>query len=683
MRSIALIIDDDRFMRRILSDLLIGGGFEVCEAADGETGWHTAVEKSPDLILIDLVMPHLDGIATCRKIRSFPQFRYTPIILLTSRTDLEHTVNPFSAGADDYLAKPFDPQDLLARAQGNLLKKRAIETLARQAEDSKELLEISRSVASSLDTVQILRQIVNRVAELVEDVLRCSIALIQRDERCGYIMASSDDPNLSGLRIFLDKYPEIQKVLQTGEPLLIEDVSRDPLMAQVLPDLEGQQFNTILAVPVIQQDQVLGVMVVRAARSRAGIAQQEIEFIQLVANLSASALQNAHYFEMLQEESGTLQAAKKRLEEELHIKAIYEQLFENASEGLAAFNDKGQVIYINRRALDIVGYEREELQGLSFVSLLEIPSIRPVFRLLRDRGRQNDRPALLDAAIRTRSGEERLLSVSFNQGPILDGLEVVAFRDVTERRRMERELSETKAILERANVRLQELDRHRAEFLNTAAHEMRVPVTIVSGYCALLQEMDSDNLTEQQKEFVASAVEGCDRLVDLINNMLDLSRLEAGKSQMNIESLDLCQAVAEAVQTMRPLAERHGLTLEADCTSSCVARFDTEYLYRVLFNLIGNAIKFTPSGGRIRVYLRPAENQIQVCVEDNGKGIAPERMPDLFKEFSQLRQEDSQRGSGLGLAICKKIVEAHGGRIWAESVPGRGSRFNFTLQRPG
>ena len=359
---------------------------------------------------------------------------------------------------------------------------------------------------------------------------------------------------------------------------------------------------------------------------------------------------------------------------------VYEQLFEFASVGLVAFNRQGEVVRANRHALETVGYTLEELQGINLTTLLNISSIR---RLLR-RSRLGARAAIpFDVSVRTKSGESRLLSVSLNEKPLPDDLRVIAFREVTVRRRMERELQVTKSTLESANERLRMLDSARSRFLNTAAHELRIPVTIVNGYCSLLQETGTDNLTRPQQEYLNAAVESSDRLVDLINNMLDLSRFAAGKMMLDIDARDLQAVVAGVCRDFKPLMEKSELDFAVEIpVSSCPAAFDEEKIERVLVNLIGNAIKFTPAGGRIRVVLVDGEGEVCVCVEDTGRGIPEERIPELFDEFSQLDPGDSSRGSGLGLSICKKIIGSHQGRIWVESALDQGSRFSFTLPKP-
>jgi len=357
----------------------------------------------------------------------------------------------------------------------------------------------------------------------------------------------------------------------------------------------------------------------------------------------------------------------------------YKQLFEFATVGLVAVNRQGEISLANRHALATLGYSLEELRGLAINRLLDSVSLRRLMRRIRQKEKA---PVPFDVSVRTWSGESRLLSVSLNEAPLEDGLHVIAFREVTVRRQMERELQETKSTLEVANQRLQELDVARSQFINTAAHELRIPVTIVNGYCSLLREMGTDNLTSQQQEFLAAAVESSDRLVDLINNMLDLSRFEAGKMPLDIDVRSLQEVVATVCRDMRPLLRENGLEFSVELPASdCTAAFDREKIERVLVNLISNAAKYTPAGGRIRVVLAEDEAEVSVYVEDTGRGIHAERIPEIFDEFAQIGPADSGKGSGLGLSICKKIIDSHQGRIWVESVLGQGSRFAFSLPK--
>ncbi len=678
----ALVVDDDHFMREVLSELLTKGGYQVLLATDGDEGCRVAREQHPDVIILDVVMPRMDGIEACRTLRASSEFHLTPIILMTSRSDIEGRVNPFQVGADDYLAKPFEGFELLARLNGNLAKRRTIESLERKTRETETLLQVTESVTSGLDGIEILRQLNRRITKRLQDALHCSLFLLQQNDHFGYVLTSSDNLQRADLALDLNQFPPLAEVARTCAPRLIDVSQSNALLTALCPDLPRENFNTCAILPMVRKGRAPDLMMVRTLRSRPGMAQDELAFCQMVTNLSAGALKNAWQFARVCKESEILRCAKKQLEDELRIKSIYQKLFENVSEGLAAFNREGRIVFVNRKGLEVVGHSRENLERMNFIRLLDRESIQNVVRFRRRMETGAAEADCLDVAIRTGTGDRRHLSVSFAPQPIENDLRVVAFRDVTESRRAEEELIETKKFLEEANEHLKKLDRNRSEFLNTAAHELRVPITIISGYCSLLHEMGIDNFTSEQKECLDATIESTGRLIDLINNMLDLSRLNAGKMQMLIGENDLCGLAHEVSRDLRSLTARNSLTVEVEAPEECRALFDSEKIKRVLLNLVGNAIKFTPPGGRILIRVTPRPEEVVVTVEDTGKGIPPDRISELFKEFIQLDPDHAGKGTGLGLSICKKIVEAHHGRIWADSIPGTGSNFSFALPRP-
>ncbi len=682
-KKTALIIDDDRCIRQLVNGLLSEDGFAVEQAGSGEEGLRLARKTPPDVILLDLIMPGMNGIDVCGKLRSLPQFKHTPIILMTAYgREGGGELNPFQIDIDDYLPKPFEGFELLARVRSSLVKKKILEALDRKAKNYEELLDITDSICSAADTVEILRQIVSKIAQVVGRVDRCYITLIDEEQRYGQVMASSDSPHLSGLRIELKNYPELRQAARTGSPVLIDDVGRDPLMAEVRPRLSGQKFKSLLVLPVLHQERVIGAMVVRTLGNRVGISREKIDFCRMVANVSLNAFKNARFFEMMQKQSELLRKSKRRLEEELRVKAIYEQLFENASDGLAAIDGWGKIAYINQRGLEIIGYSREELEAARFHSLLEIGPVRHILRQRRREKSRQKESGSFDLVVRSGNGSARRLSVTLNENFAAERLKIVAFRDVTEKRQGEKALRDTQSALRESNEKLRQIDRSRVDFLNTATHELRLPVSIVNGYCTLLQESGTDNFNPQQTEFLQAAIDSSERLIDLINDMLDLSRLEAGKMLLDIVPADLCRTVRTVCDDLETLAAKKHLQLRVVVEEeSCQALFDGEKIYRVLLNLVGNAIKFTPAGGLIQVGITANEEGYVVAVEDNGKGIPAQRLPDLFEEFVQVGREDGRLGTGLGLSICRKIIEFHQGRIWAESILGAGSRFSFTLPK--
>jgi hypothetical protein len=225
------------------------------------------------------------------------------------------------------------------------------------------------------------------------------------------------------------------------------------------------------------------------------------------------------------------------------------------------------------------------------------------------------------------------------------------------------------------------MDRARTEFYNTAAHELRTPVSIINGYVELLEISGRENLSEKQQEYLDLTTQSCDRLIDLIGDMLDISRFDVDKMDLALRENDISDLIRDVCREIRGISDRKGLILEASAGPLCTLSYDEFMIRRVLVNLIANAVKFTPQGGRITIELEDSDQAVTVSIIDNGPGIAPDEMANLFKEFHSITQPTGPQGTGLGLSISKKIVEAHKGLIWAESTPGMGSRFCMTLPR--
>ena len=236
--------------------------------------------------------------------------------------------------------------------------------------------------------------------------------------------------------------------------------------------------------------------------------------------------------------------------------------------------------------------------------------------------------------------------------------------------------------LQASNARLQELDRLKSEFVSDVSHELRTPLTSIKGYIDYLLEGIAGELSPPQKDFLTPVKGNIDRLVRLINDLLDLARIEASQVDLHPVRLSVPEVATEVIEMLRPLAVEKGIDLgmgvpEADG----VVQADRDKLCQVLLNLTHNAVKFTPPGGevRVRVAVQP-DGEVLTVVQDTGEGIPPEELERIFDKFRQVSPSPIHtKGSGLGLTIAKKLVELHGGQMWVRSQLGKGSEFGFTL----
>ena len=247
--------------------------------------------------------------------------------------------------------------------------------------------------------------------------------------------------------------------------------------------------------------------------------------------------------------------------------------------------------------------------------------------------------------------------------------------------RLEEIIAERTSELQAANSELLRADQQKTHFYSIINHEMRTPLTSVLGYCDLLKIRAV--LDEQTAGFVETIKENGQRLLDLVTNLLDVSRIEAGRMTLLRESVDLTQAVAGALRIVQPLADSKNITIRRDLSDAIPPVFaDAKKLSQVIINLLSNAVKYTPDTGSIDIRVQQLDaSTIQVEVADTGIGISPEQLPTIFDRFSRVETEQTRDtvGTGLGLTITKGLVEAHGGHIWAESEEGEGSCFRFTM----
>ena len=241
--------------------------------------------------------------------------------------------------------------------------------------------------------------------------------------------------------------------------------------------------------------------------------------------------------------------------------------------------------------------------------------------------------------------------------------------------RLFREIEDKSRQIEAAN-------RHKSEFLANMSHELRTPLNAIIGFSEVLREKLFGELNEKQAEYTDDILSSGRHLLSLINEILDLSKVEAGRMELEVAAFDLPLAIDNARTFVRERATKHGINLDVTVDER-LGDFvgDERKIKQILLNLLSNAVKFTPEGGRIGISARQADGSVEISVSDTGVGIAPEDQPKIFEEFRQVGSDYTHKveGTGLGLTLAKKFVELHGGKIWVESEVGKGSKFTFTL----
>jgi len=240
--------------------------------------------------------------------------------------------------------------------------------------------------------------------------------------------------------------------------------------------------------------------------------------------------------------------------------------------------------------------------------------------------------------------------------------------------RLFRELADKSRQLEVAS-------QHKSEFLANMSHELRTPLNAIIGFSEVLTDRMFGEVNEKQEEYLKDIYGSGQHLLSLINDILDLSKIEAGRMELELTDFDLPTALDNAIMLVRERAARHGISLHKSFDERLgQIQADERKVRQVVLNLLSNAIKFTPEGGRIEVLAAPKDGAVEVSVSDTGVGIAPEDQETVFEEFRQVGTAAKKvEGTGLGLTLCRRFVELHGGRIWVKSELGVGSMFTFSL----
>lgn len=240
--------------------------------------------------------------------------------------------------------------------------------------------------------------------------------------------------------------------------------------------------------------------------------------------------------------------------------------------------------------------------------------------------------------------------------------------------------------MQEANERLKQLDKLKDEFVSLASHELRTPMTIIKSYLWMVMNKKSNLSPEKEKSYLDRAYESTQRLINLVNDMLNVSRIESGRLKLEMKELDLVAHAERIVGELEPRAKLLNLNLNLIKPQAPVKNIfaDPDRIEQILINLIGNSFKFTPPGGEIKIVISPRSKDILVEVIDNGKGMDPIQMSALFQKFATMGgnylTKENIQGTGLGLYLSKSLIELHGGEIWAKSDgPGKGSTFSFSL----
>ncbi len=369
---------------------------------------------------------------------------------------------------------------------------------------------------------------------------------------------------------------------------------------------------------------------------------------------------------------------RKRAEEALQTsEEKARSVVQTAHDAIVSADSHGNITDFNRGAEAIFGYSAQEVIGKPLAVLMpdrfkELHQLG--FKRYLETGEAHVIGKTVELAAKRKDGSEFPVELSLSSWKARGGLFFTGvLSDITERKRTEELLMRAKEDAERAS-------KFKDQFLSTMSHELRTPLNAVLGFSDLLADERYGPLNDRQQRYVAHIHTGGKHLLKLISDILDLSKIEAGRMELTREDVTVALAFGEVISALYPLAEKKSQALLQKVEPNLRVRADALRFKQVLMNLAGNAIKFTPEGGRIELAARQVDGQVRVEVHDNGPGIPPEQQQRIFEAFVRLTQTGSAtEGTGLGLAITSRLVELHGSKLQIESKPGGGTCFHFSL----
>lgn len=328
------------------------------------------------------------------------------------------------------------------------------------------------------------------------------------------------------------------------------------------------------------------------------------------------------------------------------------------------------------------GYRAEEIVGQSFTRFY-VPSDIDAGKPRRLLSQAAHAGRITDEGWRVRKDGSRfwasvVITALYNDEGHVTGYAKIT-RDLTERKRMDEDLQETLRRLEQANKELEEVNQLKSLAITVASHELRSPLAAIKGYIDNLFEGVAGEIPDKIFRYLTRIGYNTDRVIRLTNMLLDISRLEAGQLRLELETVSVSDLVTEVVQDYECLAKNKEIALRAHSLVDVPVRADRQRVEQVLHNLLHNAVKFTPPRGEIVVQSQvTGHDTVTITVADTGCGIPPGHEDKVFLKFHRA-PSPVHEGAGLGLAVSKSLVELHGGQIWVNSEPGRGSQFSFTL----
>jgi len=620
-----LVADDRPDNITLLTRYLEYEGYEHVAARDGLETLDKVRDELPDLVLLDVNMPHKDGFTVLEEIRDDPAIRHIPVIILTAaRLDPTDVQSGLNLGADDYVTKPFDRHELMARIRTKLRVKEAEDVIRRRNRELNLLPEIGKELSARTDIKDLASVLLKRTVETLGAVQ--GNMLILETEAAPQQNYQVPAPTQTSVTEMVISESLLQHIDEARQGLVIANTQENNLW---LAEATSAGIRSAVVAPLYGRKDLLGVLVLTHEQDNY-FNMDHLLLLQAIASQAAIAVENARLYSNVAQEQKRLAA-----------------LLQHAAEAILMFNEQGRLSLLNPAGEKLfTDFKANINQPLpvgcgydAFVAMLEDAR----------------------ASHAAKSGEviwpDKRTFVTLIT-PIEDGGQVAILHDVT---------------------RFKDLDKVKNEFIATASHDLKNPITTIAGFSTLIGQ--AGPLNEQQQDFVNRIQGATHTMSELVQNMMALAQMDLEPTPSH-EAVDLVELLNGITDEFSPQAAVKSQNLHFNpLTVPARISGDPLQLKQLFRNLVGNAIKYSPQNGRITVTVKAGKENVQVDVQDTGYGIPATDLPFIFDRFYRVRNGNTSQieGNGLGLAIVKSIVEQHGGQIQVQSEPRIGSCFTVTL----
>ena len=735
MPSKILLADDDPQMEFLViqkfKERIQSGELQFLFARDGLEAL-SMLEESPDVAvaLCDISMPRMNGLNLLEVLNE--RYPLIQTIILSAYHSMPNIRTAMNRGAYDFLTKPLNFSDVeitldnALRHVQQLLKeieerKRAEDALKVHQENLEELIEertselksanqhlqqeifkheeaerqlqkrnqelslisqISKMFSSTIELERVLATVLRSVRHLL-NISAASFWLLVPES--GELVCRQgmgfDDEHLQNWRLGPGQGITGQAA-QSGTAIIVGDTRMDPRHDVSVNQKSSRELRSILSIPLQVKGRVIGVLDALDEHIDR-FTKNDLRLIEPIAGAAAVAVENARLYARAQQEIDDRKKAEDALrasEEE------YRTLFENLKDVFYRVNREGDILLISPSVEQLLGYSTEQAIGLNMAEDVFVHSEQwEMFTMIMEGDGKLDNFEVLfkrdDGAFDWGSFGAQLYTDKDGNTLGYEGI----IRDISMRKQAEMQLLAAHDELQKTNTQLQELNASKDKFFSIISHDLRSPFNVMLGYSQILDERFDALERERIQKDIKKLRKSAEGLYALLENLLTWSRIQRGAMEYYPEEIDLSDVADENIDLFAARAEQKEITLRSIIQMNEMVYADENMVNTVIRNLVSNALKFTPAGGRIELFAQPSGEYVEVSVDDTGTGIIEEDIPKLFRIDAQYTNlgTDGERGTGLGLSLCQDLVEKNGGEIWIESEQGKGSTFKFTLPKHG